>query len=118
MGLFSRRQHGAVIADTTTTTTTRHREKRGPIVMDMSRRPSFGQWVKVTWLDIATMAIMGIIGLGVYEAHPAPSRSFPVYFQDGEIVYPQFAYPMRKEIVPICMIISCYVVQWRGRLTG
>jgi diacylglycerol diphosphate phosphatase/phosphatidate phosphatase len=37
----------------------------------------------------------------VYEAHPAPSRSFPVYFQDGEIVYPQFAYPMRNEIVPI-----------------
>ncbi|KAH8789863.1 putative lipid phosphate phosphatase 1 [Hyaloscypha sp. PMI_1271] len=101
MGLFSRRQHGAATADTTTTTTTRHREKRGPIIMDMSRRPSFGQWLKVTWLDIATMAIMGIVGLGVYEAHPAPSRSFPVYFQDGEIVYPQFAYPMRKEIVPI-----------------
>ena len=37
----------------------------------------------------------------VYEAHPAHSRSFPVYFQDGEIVYPQFAYPMRNEIVPI-----------------
>jgi diacylglycerol diphosphate phosphatase/phosphatidate phosphatase len=37
----------------------------------------------------------------VYEAHPAPSRSFPVYFQDGEIVYPQFAYPLRREIVPI-----------------
>jgi len=34
-------------------------------------------------------------------AKPAPSRSFAVTFQDGEIVYPQFAYPLRKEIVPI-----------------
>lgn len=32
---------------------------------------------------------------------PAPTRSFPVYFQDGEVVYPEFAYPLRKEIVPI-----------------
>jgi diacylglycerol diphosphate phosphatase / phosphatidate phosphatase len=32
---------------------------------------------------------------------PAPSRSFPITFQDGQIVYPQFAYPLRKEIVPI-----------------
>jgi diacylglycerol diphosphate phosphatase/phosphatidate phosphatase len=32
---------------------------------------------------------------------PAPSRSFPVYFQDGQVVYPQFAYPLRKEVVPI-----------------
>lgn len=47
------------------------------------------------------MACMGAIGLGVYMARPAPSRSFPVYFQDGEIVYPEFAYPMRNEIVPI-----------------
>lgn len=47
------------------------------------------------------MAIMGAIGLGVYMADPAPSRSFPVTFSDGEIVYPEFAYPLRKEIVPI-----------------
>jgi diacylglycerol diphosphate phosphatase / phosphatidate phosphatase len=37
----------------------------------------------------------------VYEAPPAPSRSFPVYFQDGEVVYPEFAYPLRHEIIPI-----------------
>jgi hypothetical protein len=118
MGLFSRRQHSAATADATTTArTTRRREKRAPIVMDMNRRPSFGQWLKVTWLDIVTMAAMGIIGLGVYEAHPAPSRSFPVYFQDGEIVYPQFAYPMRKEIVPICMHIKAFCQCGRGKLT-
>lgn len=31
----------------------------------MSKRPSFGQWLKLTWLDILTMVIMGAIGLGV-----------------------------------------------------
>jgi hypothetical protein len=41
--------------------------------------------LKMTWVDILTMAAMGAIGLGVYEAHPAPSRSFPVTFVDGEI---------------------------------
>ncbi|KAF2757028.1 putative lipid phosphate phosphatase 1 [Pseudovirgaria hyperparasitica] len=64
-------------------------------------RPTFGQWFKLTWADILTMVIMGVIGLGVYEAPPAPSRSFPIYFADGEIVYPQFAYPLRNEIIPI-----------------
>jgi diacylglycerol diphosphate phosphatase / phosphatidate phosphatase len=34
-------------------------------------------------------------------AHPAPTRSFPVTFSDGEIVFPEFGYPLRKEIVPI-----------------
>jgi len=47
------------------------------------------------------MAAMGAIGLGVYMAPPAPTRSFPVYFNNGEIVYPQFAYPLRKNIIPI-----------------
>lgn len=31
----------------------------------MATRPSFGQWLKVTWLDILTFVIMGVIGLGV-----------------------------------------------------
>jgi diacylglycerol diphosphate phosphatase/phosphatidate phosphatase len=67
----------------------------------MATRPTFGQWLRYTWLDILTMVIMGAIGLGIYEAHPAPTRSFAVTFSDGEIVYPEFAYPLRKEIVPI-----------------
>jgi diacylglycerol diphosphate phosphatase / phosphatidate phosphatase len=37
----------------------------------------------------------------VWSSAPAPSRSFPITFQDGQIVYPEFAYPLRKEIVPI-----------------
>lgn len=67
----------------------------------MATRPSFGQWLKVTWLDIITMVAMGALGLGIYMAKPAPTRSFAVTFSDGEVVYPEFAYPMRKEIVPI-----------------
>ncbi|PPQ81232.1 hypothetical protein CVT25_015756 [Psilocybe cyanescens] len=61
----------------------------------------FGSWLRLHGLDIITMAVMGAVGLGVYFARPAPSRSFPVYFQNGEVVYPQFAYPLRREIVPI-----------------
>lgn len=37
----------------------------------------------------------------VYEAPLAPSRSFPVFNLAGEVIYPEFAYPLRKEIVPI-----------------
>ncbi|KAK7043717.1 hypothetical protein VNI00_008329 [Paramarasmius palmivorus] len=61
----------------------------------------FGVWLRLHGADLITMALMGALGLGIYEAPPAPSRSFPVYFQNGEVVYPQFAYPLRKEIVPI-----------------
>ncbi|KAF8162957.1 phosphatidic acid phosphatase type 2/haloperoxidase [Crassisporium funariophilum] len=61
----------------------------------------FGAWLRLHGFDILTMAVMGAIGLGVYFAPPAPSRSFPVYFENGQVVYPQFAYPLRKEIIPI-----------------
>ncbi|CAA7265444.1 unnamed protein product [Cyclocybe aegerita] len=43
----------------------------------------FGIWLRLHGVDIFTMAVMGAIGLGVYFASPAPSRSFPVYFQNG-----------------------------------
>ncbi|KAJ3830435.1 acid phosphatase/Vanadium-dependent haloperoxidase [Lentinula raphanica] len=70
---------------------------------DRSKRGHFhfGLWLRLHGVDLITMAFMGALGLGIYEAPPAPNRSFPVYFQDGEVVYPQFAYPLRKEIVPI-----------------
>lgn len=66
MNFFKRRQHDPAVAETTTT---HHREKSAPVVMNMNTHPPFGQWLKVTWLDILTMAAMGMIGLGV--------RSFP-----------------------------------------
>lgn len=39
---------------------------------------SFARWVRLHIIDLLTMAAMGAVGLGVYEADPAPSRSFPV----------------------------------------
>ncbi|WVR08637.1 hypothetical protein IAU60_005694 [Kwoniella sp. DSM 27419] len=62
---------------------------------------TFGRWIRLHLVDLITMAAMGAVGLGVYEADPAPSRSFPVYNLDGSIAYPQFAYPLRKNIIPI-----------------
>jgi diacylglycerol diphosphate phosphatase / phosphatidate phosphatase len=91
--LFQRRNHDR-----------RNKQSRPLFDLDsgtLNRRPSFGQWLKMTWLDLLTMAAMGAVGLGVYNADPAPSRSFPITFSDGEIVFPDVAYPMRKEIVPI-----------------
>lgn len=40
----------------------------------MATRPTFGQWLKHTWLDILTMAAMGAVGLGVC---PTSSYTFP-----------------------------------------
>jgi len=69
--LFNRRARD----DTTTANTTERpvhekrsrarKAKKQHVAMDMSRRPPFGQWLKTTWLDIFTMAAMGMIGLGV-----------------------------------------------------
>ncbi|KAI3316956.1 phosphatidic acid phosphatase type 2/haloperoxidase [Xylariaceae sp. AK1471] len=98
MGFFNRRtREGPTNGHANDATRSRHVGN----TYSMATRPSFGQWLKVTWLDILTFVIMGVIGLGIYEAPPAPTRSFAVTFSDGEIVYPQFAYPLRKEIIPI-----------------
>ncbi|KAM7189297.1 Phosphatidic acid phosphatase type 2/haloperoxidase [Naviculisporaceae sp. PSN 640] len=77
---------------------------RLPPVYSMTSRPTFGQWLKLTWLDILTMVILGALGLGVYWAKPAPTRSFAVNFPNpdtGILVDAEFAYPLRKEIIPI-----------------
>ncbi|KAI5845709.1 phosphatidic acid phosphatase type 2/haloperoxidase [Morchella snyderi] len=111
MGLFSRNTEAAAPAGNSTSSKHHHRrssashghpEKHRQVFgRHMNERPTIGEWLRTIWLDIITMACLGAVGLGVYMAPPAPSRSFPVYFQDGEIVYPQFAYPLRKNIIPI-----------------
>lgn len=67
---------------------------------------------------------MGAIGLGVYFVPPAPSRSFPIYNLDGNIAYPEHAYPLRKEIFPIwaAAVLAClapmfvfFLMQFRVR---
>lgn len=123
MGLFSRRgtsDNGRHGRSNIMSSKERRQPKSSASYGDdvLNKRPSFGQWIKVTWPDILTMIVMGVLGLGVrmtspsplsvpnameqiYEAPPAPSRSFPVYFPDGQVVFPDFAYPLRHEIVPI-----------------
>jgi len=118
MGFFNRRPRDGPAAAPAANGHHRAAHDRN-LPYSMASRPSFGQWLKHTWLDILTMgkfsppflskqtcwaqhltlraAAMGAIGLGVYEARPAPTRSFAVTFADGEVVYPDFAFPLRKE---------------------
>lgn len=64
MGIFSRKPRDGPAAHTATTHSKHHNDKGTPYY-SMSSKPSFGQWLKHTWLDIATMIVMGAIGLGV-----------------------------------------------------
>ncbi|KAI0418346.1 phosphatidic acid phosphatase type 2/haloperoxidase [Xylaria grammica] len=124
MGFFNRRNREDANSNINHIHGTR-RSRHVDSTYSMATRPSFGQWLKVTWLDIFTFVIMGVIGLGIYEAPPAPTRSFAVTFpSDGETVYPEFAYPLRKEIIPIWLaaflaavvpIIGILVMQIRAR---
>lgn len=63
--------------------------------------PSWEPLVSVSTLPVSCTVYDTLHKISDIVVGPAPSRSFPVYFQNGEVVYPQFAYPLRKEIVPI-----------------
>ncbi|KAH6844555.1 phosphatidic acid phosphatase type 2/haloperoxidase [Chaetomium sp. MPI-CAGE-AT-0009] len=69
-------------------------------------------WVKVSWRDILTMAILGAATLGIYRAPYAATRNFPITFDaSGDIVYPQFAYPNRGWIIsPSLSGVICTVI--------
>ena len=86
--------------------------------LDYNKTPTFGQWLKTSWVDILTLAAIGALALGVidrrphlihtyshlfqlYYVRPTKLRDFPIVFQDGEIVYPQYAYPNRKYSLPL-----------------
>ncbi|KXJ90739.1 phosphatidic acid phosphatase type 2/haloperoxidase [Microdochium bolleyi] len=79
---------------------------RSPEPYTMERRPPFGQWLKVSWLDILTIIILLIISFLVYRAPSPGTRTFPLAINSngepsnrGEVVYPQFAYPDRGQII-------------------
>lgn len=61
----------------------------------------FGTWLRLHGVDIITMLLAGVAGLGIYFAPPAYSRYFPIRFQDGEVIYPEVAVPMQRDLVPI-----------------
>ncbi|KAK9426752.1 hypothetical protein SUNI508_00279 [Seiridium unicorne] len=59
----------------------------------VEQRPSFGQWLKVTSLDLFTLMVFRVV--------PAATRTFPLtVLSTGEVVYPQFAYPYRDQFIP------------------
>lgn len=64
MGIFSRKPRDGPASHAATTQSKHHNDKGTPYY-SMSSKPKFGQWLKHTWLDIATMVVMGVIGLGV-----------------------------------------------------
>lgn len=76
MGLFSkhtRQQPGAGVASNGNGVTGRNGGGAAAAhawPYSMSTRPSFGQWLKHTWLDILSMAVLGAIGLGVRSLVP------------------------------------------------
>lgn len=64
MGIFTRDKESRATAPQ------QHADTHERATTRFNSRPSFGQWLKVTWLDIITMALMGALGLGIYEASP------------------------------------------------
>lgn len=67
----------------------------------VDKRPTFKHWLLVTWLDILTLIILLVASFLIYRAPPAGTRTFPLTVADtGEVVYPQFAYPYREQIIP------------------
>ncbi|KAK7208991.1 hypothetical protein V2G26_016169 [Clonostachys chloroleuca] len=67
----------------------------------MTTRPTFGQWIKQSWVDIVTMLVTGVVGQMAYLLPPVPTRYFAVTYADDQVVFPELAYPVRKVIVPI-----------------
>ncbi|KAI0868700.1 PAP2 superfamily-domain-containing protein [Hypoxylon argillaceum] len=77
----------------------------------VEKRPTFGQWIKVTWLDILTVFIVGACVFPVYYlASPLGIRVFPLDVRMSEtnstststpvsIIPLSFAYPARRQMV-------------------
>ncbi|EMC92319.1 hypothetical protein BAUCODRAFT_151731 [Baudoinia panamericana UAMH 10762] len=66
----------------------------------LNKRPTFGQWLKISWPDLLTYLVMGAIGLTVFNLPPAQTRRFRVYTFDGSISSPEIAYPYEKAHIP------------------
>lgn len=65
MGFLNRKPHDGPDGPVDRAPRRKHAKSDGGGYYSMTTRPSFGQWLKYTWLDIVTMACMGAIGLGV-----------------------------------------------------
>ncbi|KAI1182750.1 PAP2 superfamily-domain-containing protein [Nemania serpens] len=72
----------------------------------VEKRPTFGQWVKITWLDLLTICIAGALAFPAYYlAPPLGNRVFPLDVPTSTTSYstsvipPNFAYPARPQMV-------------------
>ncbi|KAI0467818.1 PAP2 superfamily-domain-containing protein [Xylaria cf. heliscus] len=90
----------------------------------VEKRPTFGQWVKVTWLDILTICAVGALAFPVYYySKPLGTRMFPLDVRMDisstptsiSDIPPSFAYPARPQkvsnwLIAIVAIASPIVV--------
>ncbi|KAL1902422.1 hypothetical protein Sste5346_001402 [Sporothrix stenoceras] len=66
------------------------------------RAPSmFSRLIAAVQIVIIRIMASGIL----YLSKPPASRSFAVYNQNNDVVYPQFAFPLRDEIIPSWLAI-------------
>ena len=67
-----------------------------------NRRPTFKEWLTISWPDIVMYIIVAIISLVIFKHAPyAGNRLFPITFQDGEVVYSEFAYESQRKMALI-----------------
>ena len=62
-------------------------------------------WLWYSWVDIATILATTSVAFALYMTKPPTSRSFAVTDESGRVVYPEFALPLRSEIVPAWLSI-------------
>ncbi|KAI0205639.1 PAP2 superfamily-domain-containing protein [Astrocystis sublimbata] len=74
----------------------------------VEKRPTFGQWIKVTWLDILTIVIVAALAIPAYTySLPLGIRIFPLDVPmsknsvpaPSSAIPPDFAYPYRPQTV-------------------
>ncbi|TKX19010.1 hypothetical protein C1H76_8900 [Elsinoe australis] len=58
-------------------------------------RPTFLEWLRISWPDILTMIVIGAMSLGFDKMWPPYHRLFPYLDTDGTIISPELAYPKR-----------------------
>jgi len=63
-------------------------------------RMTFRIYLRTFWMDYLLMAILGAISAGSQSLRPAANRLFPIYFHNGEVVNPEFTYPLERNIIP------------------
>ncbi|KAI1312691.1 PAP2 superfamily-domain-containing protein [Xylaria venustula] len=78
----------------------------------IEKRPTFGQWIKVSWLDLLTICVVGAFAFPIYFlANPIGVRVFPLDVRQDmnsstttSGIPSDFAYPARPQMVSSWLI--------------